>query len=287
MTEAPPSLTALLKHGVQRLADAGVESPAREAWWIWDRVSGQPRAASVLTSSHAVPVSVAARFEATVARRLSGEPLAYALGETGFRLLTIKTDRRALIPRPETEGLVDLILRRKPDGRVIDVGTGTGCIALSLAREGHYDLVVGVDRSRDALALAAENVALSGLPVRLVLGDLTTMAGTGTFDIVVSNPPYVTACEHAELSPSVREWEPAEALVSGDDGMVAIGRLLEESAAVLNPGGWLVLEVDARRAELSRRCAEDKGWVELSLLDDLFGRARYLLARRSEQSDVG
>jgi release factor glutamine methyltransferase len=249
------------------LARGGVAEPRREAVRIWRDLS---------------PVSDA-EFLQAVQRRAGGEPLAYVTGQAGFRHLALSADRRALIPRPETEMLVELALRAVPRGRVADVGTGTGCIALSLASEGHYDVVVAVDRSASALALASVNRDLTGAPrVQLVRGDLTEPLGAESLDAIISNPPYLTDREWEGVDPSVGRWEPAEALAAGPDGLAPTRRLLEDGRRVLRPGGRLLLEVDCRRARVVAKLACEFGWREVQVVNDLFGRERYLLARRSE-----
>jgi release factor glutamine methyltransferase len=200
----------------------------------------------------------------------------------GFRHLTLRSDRRALIPRPETEGLVELVLARAPGGRVADIGTGSGCIALSLATEGVYDQVVGIDLSAEALGLAEENRRLTGAHVELVRADLCAPLGPGSVDALVSNPPYLTESEYAALDASVRDWEPTLALASGADGLQAIGRLLDVGRSVVRPGGWLALEIDCARAQLCAGRAGASGWTDVAIHADLFGRERYLLARRSD-----
>lgn len=282
MTETAVTLRALLAEAAGRLRAAGIEAPAREALRIWADLRGREPGTAFL-SDPAVEPEDAARFAEAVARRAAGEPLAYVTGWAGFRRLVLRADRRALIPRPETEGLVDLMLARAPAGRVADVATGGGCIALSLATEGRYQAVVGVDRSSEALALARENRERVGAAVELVRGDLTGPLASGAFDAVVSNPPYVSEAEYAALPESVRAWEPREALESGPDGMAATTALLDDARRVLRPGGWLVLEVDARRAEAAARLARRLGWTAVEVQRDLFGRERYLLARRSEK----
>jgi release factor glutamine methyltransferase len=202
-------------------------------------------------------------------------------GTIGFRHLLLRSDRRALIPRPETEGLVDLLLARVRTGRVADVGTGTGALALSLAAEGSFSAVVGVDLSPEALSLARENRDRTGGRVALVRGDLCGPLGDGAFDALVSNPPYLSAGEYAALDPSVRDWEPELALRSGSDGLEATGRLLHEARIALRPGGWLALEIDCARSGAVARRAAALGWTEIAVHADLFGRDRYLLARRS------
>jgi len=227
---------------------------------------------------------LAAALRDAVRRRAGGEPLSHVTGRTGFRTLILRTDRRALIPRPETEGLVDLLLGRIRTGRVLDVGTGTGCLALSLAAEGDFELVTAVDASAEALGLARENRDALGLPVALIRGDLCGPLVEHSMDAVISNPPYLTEREYAELDPSVKAWEPAEALVSGPDGLHATVRLLGETRKVLRPGGWLAVEVDCTRAGEAAARAESLGWMDVAIHADLFGRERYLLARRSAQS---
>jgi release factor glutamine methyltransferase len=180
--------------------------------------------------------------------------------------------------------LVDLLLQRVRGGTIADVGTGSGCIALSLATEGAYSRIVATDRSPQALALARLNCETLDSPqaVELVLGDLCAPLRQEMFDALISNPPYLTAGEYASLDGSVRDWEPALALVSGDDGLEATGRLLDEGRAVLRPGGWMALEVDCSRAGISAHLACELGWENVTIHIDLFGRERYLLARRSE-----
>jgi release factor glutamine methyltransferase len=221
-------------------------------------------------------------FRRAVERRAAGEPLAHVTGTMQFRHLTLASDRRALIPRPETEGLVDLALARVTEGCAADIGTGSGCIALALAAEGAFELVVGIDRSPDALALARWNREWTGLPVALVQGDLCAPLAPRGYDLIVSNPPYLTEAEHAALDPAVRDWEPAEALASGADGLDATRRLLAQALRPLRPGGWLVIELDGARAAQAEVLAREAGWEFVEVHEDLFGRARYLAARRSE-----
>jgi release factor glutamine methyltransferase len=265
-----------------RLRAAGIAEPKREARRIWADLKGLASPAGVLLTEEVAGEEERAGFLAAIERRAAGEPLSYVTGLAGFRQLLLHSDRRGLIPRPETEGLVDLILARAPSGRVADVGTGTGCIALALAGEGHYELVIGLDRSTATLALAAENRRATGLPVALVAGDLSNSLATGGFDALVANPPYLTDAEYDHLDPAVKRWEPREALVGGPDGLEPSRALLGDGRRVLRAGGWLALEVDAYRALDTARLAREAGWSAVTVHHDLFGRARYLLARRSE-----
>lgn len=281
MPELAVTLGALIQEAAERLGRSGVVDPRRQAIRIWSDLTDRGPAEVLLDREQPVDVGSATRFDGAIRRRSLGEPLAHVTGRSGFRRLSLVSDARALIPRPETEGLVELLLERVRTGRVVDIGTGSGCIALSLAQEGDFTEVVGVDRSAEALSLAALNRDRLGIHVALVLGDWCGPLRTGAFDALVSNPPYLTAGEYASLEPSVRDWEPGLALVSGDDGMAATARLLDDGRDLLRPGGWLALEVDCSRAATAARHAAACGWSDVALHMDLFGRERYLLARRS------
>jgi release factor glutamine methyltransferase len=268
----------------ETLAHAGVDDPSREVLRLWADLADEPQGAALLRRDAPVSPARAERFREAVARRAGGEPLAYVSGRAGFRLLELRADRRALIPRPETEGLVELALARVRTGTAADVGTGTGCVALSMRQEGAFDRVVGVDLSPEALALARENAALTRLEVTWLLGDLTVPLGDASVDLLVSNPPYLTEAEWAGLDEGVKAWEPAMALHSGADGLVATRRLLDDGRRVVTAGGWLALEIDMTRAADVAALAHGAGWRNVVVERDLFGRERYLLAQRSERS---
>jgi release factor glutamine methyltransferase len=278
-----PSRRALLAEATAALSAAGVREPRREALRLWCGLGGIAPAEIFLEGDAGEEPASAAALRAAVRRRADGEPLAHAVGSVGFRSLVLRSDRRALIPRPETEGLVDLLLGRVRTGRVADIGTGSGCLALSLAAEGGFTQIAAVDLSSEALALAEENRAALGARVELVRGDLCRPLRPASLDAVVSNPPYLTEGEYAALDPSVKRWEPAAALVSGLDGLHATGRLLKEARDVLRAGGWLALEVDCTRAAAVAAHGGALGWMDIAIHADLFGRERYLLARRSAQ----
>jgi release factor glutamine methyltransferase len=226
------------------------------------------------------PPAMVERFQAALALLEGGAPFPYATGRTGFRSLDLKIDPRALIPRPETEGLVDLALRHAHGGVAADIGTGCGCIALALATEGSFDRVIAVERSTAAAALARENVAgvQPRTPVEIREGDLLQPLAGERCRVIVSNPPYLTEAEYEALAPSVRQFEPREALVSGGDGLAATRALFAGAAALLEPAGVLVLEIDERRAEAVRALAHEYRWARIGIHEDLFGRPRYALA---------
>jgi len=282
VTDAEVLLGNLIADAGAMLAAARVPEPRREALRLWaDLVEGSPVDA-ILGRRAPVSSEQVAEFLCAVERRAGGEPLAYVSGRAGFRRLTLGVDRRVLIPRPETEGLVDLVLTHAPRGIVADVCTGSGCIALSLADEGRYEHVLGVDLSADALDVAAGNIRRTGLPVRLVRGDLTASLATGSVDVLVANPPYIAPHEYRTLDASVLDWEPRVALESGAEGLEATERLLDDGRRVVVPGGWIALELDASRALATASVASANGWQHVMIHHDLFGRERYLLAQRSE-----
>ena len=233
-----------------------------------------------------VDAATTARAIAVVQRRALGEPLAYALASASFRHLTLFVDRRVLIPRPETEIVVDEALNAmhgRTGGIAVDIGTGSGAIALSLASEGRFDRVIATDVSPDALAVAELNVARlvpPHAPVEFRLGaDLSPLAGIKAC-LIVSNPPYIAPEEASSLPASVRDWEPALALFADDGGMARYDLLLAGAADYLEPGGWLVLEVDARRAgETARRATRTGKFTGVRLVRDLAGRDRVLVAQ--------
>jgi release factor glutamine methyltransferase len=284
MPELAVPLQTILVEGAGRLRRAGIAEPRRQALRIWAELSGSRPGESLLQADASVDPSDATRFHRAIERRAAGEPLAHVTGWTGFRHLSLRSDARALIPRPETEGLVELLLQRVRSGLVADLGTGSGCIALSLATEGAFDRIVAVDRSREALALARLNAQLvrAEAGIELVRGDLCAALRPGAFDALISNPPYLTVAEYAGLDRSVRDWEPALALVSGPGGLEATARLLDQGRAALQIGGWLALEVDCSRASGAARLAGELGWQNVTVHMDLFGRERYLLAQRSD-----
>jgi release factor glutamine methyltransferase len=218
-------------------------------------------------------------YRQLVARRSRHEPVAYILGEWGFRRLTLNVDPRALIPRPETEVVVERALSRlagleRP--QALDVGTGTGAIALAIADEHPSASVTAIDVSPDALALAAENAARTGLEIRLLQHDVAEGLPGGPYDLVVSNPPYVERDELPELMADVRDYEPHVALVGERVPELVAWAALE----VLRGDGWLVLEVGDGQAPATAALLEELGYADVTATPDLNGRDRVLEGRR-------
>lgn len=247
-----------------------------------------PRSWPSMNGGESIDDDLCRAARTAVARLQAGAPFAYAVGVANFRHLTLAVDERVLIPRPETEGLVDQVLQASAGlgGCVVDIGTGSGAIALALASEGVFDRVIGTDVSTDALAVARRNamrlVGALRAPVEFRQGSLLAPVAGIPVSVVVSNPPYIAYHEMADLPSGVRDWEPSLALVSGPDGMTATRAIIQGAASQLQQGGILALEVDARRASLAAEMlAVDSRYSEIAVRLDLAGRERYVLARRS------
>ena len=268
------TVAEVLRASTAYLGERGIDTARLDAELLLSRALGLTRIE--LYTQHDRPLTEAERAaaRALVQRRGRREPLAYVLGDWDFRRLTLKTDARALVPRPETEIVVERCLALL-DGaeapRVADVGTGTGAIALALKDERPDARVVATDASADALALARENADANGLDVHFVQADLLTGVA-GPFDLVVSNPPYVEEAELETLQPELT-WEPRAALL--DAGQTT--RLAREARAVL--GGWLVLEVHAGRARSVADELAAMGYEGVSIERDLAERERVVEAR--------
>ena len=238
-----------------------------------------------------LPHTQADRIRRAASRRARGEPLAYCVGTAAFRHLVLAVDSRVLIPRPETEIVVEEALRvaGEPGGIAVDIGTGSGAIALALAMEGRFDLVIATDISADALDVARGNASAlpqGAAPVEFRAGADTVPLGELRARVIVSNPPYICYEEADALPSSVRDWEPATALFAADRGMARYDALFAGTPRNLEPHGWLVLEVDARRAGETRDRAVQAGFMNVRIVQDLSGRDRVLLAQVSADHSI-
>lgn len=282
---------ALLEDITRRLRAAGLADPANEAREIVSAMYDAPRFWPLVNGAVEVDAATYARALTAVDRRRLGAPLAYAVGAANFRHLTLGVDERVLIPRPETERLVDLVLEAaRPGGVAIDVGTGSGAIALALAAEGEFAQIYATDISLDALSVARANAERCRASLRTSIefrhgSTLCGVPGVGA-DVIVSNPPYIALEEAPDLPASVRDWEPAVALFGGVDGLSVTARLVREAAEALTPGGLLALEVDVRRAGMvAELMSREPRLTAVRVELDLTGRERFVLARRKERGE--
>jgi release factor glutamine methyltransferase len=264
-------------HDVTRaLEGVGVPSPRVDAEHLVAHVLGVSRS-ELYVDDRELAHATSARLRRLVERRRAREPLAYILGEWGFRRLVLAVDRRVLVPRPETEVVVErslALIRELPEPAVIDIGTGSGAIALAIADEHPGARVTATDRSEEALAVAGVNAGRTGLRIELVQGDL--FAGLrGPFDLVVSNPPYVAAEDAGLLQPEIREYEPAHAFF----GAGVAETVAREARAVLRTGGWLVLECGDGQAEGLSAHLRRLGYDDVGATPDLAGLARVVEGR--------
>jgi release factor glutamine methyltransferase len=271
------NLGEVLAATTEYLTRKGIETPRLDAELLLSKAFELSRLELYTSFDRPLTDAERATARALVERRGRREPLAYVLGEWGFRKLTLATDARALIPRPETEIVVDRALaaiagREAP--HVVDVGTGTGAIALSIAAEHPGAVVTATDLSPEALTLARENAERLGLAIELVETDLLDGV-SGPFDLVVSNPPYVDAHELHELEPEVRDFEPRLALV----GTGHTERLAAAALEVLRPGGAFVLECHAHHAGEVAALLSDLDYEAVTISSDLAGRERVVEGR--------
>lgn len=274
-----PSYDELIRAAAKALADAGIEDPRQNAMLLMLAAFGDTRAALISAGNETVPKAVEDAFAAALARRLTREPVQHILGHTGFYGLEIRSDARALVPRPDSEIVVEAALELLPAGapaRVADLGTGTGCLLAAILSQRPRATGIGVEASTAAASLARENFAQLGLTPRAQVyeGSWTRWGGWGEMDLVISNPPYIASGEIESLAPEVRRFDPLLALDGGEDGLAAYQEIIALGRAKLKRGVPLVLEIghDQRAAVLELLGAA--GYSETGHRRDLGGNDR-------------
>ncbi|WP_407354237.1 peptide chain release factor N(5)-glutamine methyltransferase [Luteimonas sp. R10] len=274
----------------QLLRSAGACIDPADAALLLAHALRRPRAWLYAHATDPVAGALAAEFEGLVARRAAGEPVAYLTGRRGFWTLELAVTPDTLIPRPETELLVEQVLVRIPPGgpaRVADLGTGSGAIALAIACERPLARVVATDISRRALAAAAANAGTHGIGnVEFRQGDWWSPLAGERFDVVASNPPYI-ADDDPHLQRGDLRFEPRGALASGRDGLEAIGMIVRDAPAHLAPGGWLLLEHGHTQGEAVRALLRSAGFVAIATERDLEGRERVTAGRSPGLAEAG
>jgi release factor glutamine methyltransferase len=281
---APPTVLEIIKKTTDFLQGKGVEGPRLNAELLVGHALGLKRMQLYLQFERILSEDELAKIRPLVRRRGQREPLQYVVGEVDFYGLRLKVDRRALIPRPETELLVEMTVGRHsvPPARVLDLGTGSGAIALALARAWPAAKVTAVDLSTESLALARENAEILGALANVTFLEsdwFSRVPDSSRFELIVANPPYLSAQEAAEASLEVREFEPLAALTSGTDGCAALKSIVMEAPRFLVRGGLLALETGISQHDELARLARDQGFRSVESAKDLTGRDRFLFAR--------
>jgi len=277
MSESLITCDGLLRKAT--IAIAG-ESPRLDAELLLSYVTGLSRTSFRAWPERQVTATEARRFEALVEQRVNGHPVAHLLGEQEFWSLPLKVNASTLIPRPDTECLVEaaLVLPLPDNAQVLDLGTGTGAIALALASERHHWQVLACDAVASAVELATENARRLGLPVTVVLSHWFDNLPAGRIDLIVSNPPYIASGDHHLGEGDVR-FEPASALVAGGDGLDDIRAIVATSADWLNAGGWLVVEHGFDQGDAVRALFGQAGLVAVETRKDYGNRDRLTLGQ--------
>jgi release factor glutamine methyltransferase len=278
------TILGVLNWTEQRFRERGLSSPRLDAQLLLADVLARDRVFLYTHFDQPLGPDELARYRGLIQRRLQGEPVAYLVGKKEFRSLMLDVDARVLVPRPDTETLVDVALALLPAeagaARIVDVGTGSGAVALALKKERPEAQLYAVDRSPDAAAVARKNAERLGLALEVLEGDLLApVADKAPFALIVSNPPYIPSGEIAQLAAEVRR-EPRAALDGGADGLDVIRRLVKDAPPLLAPGGALALEVGAgQAAAVVALFAGDGRYTAATATPDLAGIERVVAAR--------
>jgi release factor glutamine methyltransferase len=277
---AASSVGDALEGATDAIAAAGSDSARLDAELLLSAATGWDRAQINAEPDLRLPVGASREFAQMVRRRVRREPVAYILGRKGFRRIEVLVDRRVLIPRPETELLIDVALELQP-ATVLDVGTGSGAIALAVANELPEARVAAIDTSFDALRVAQSNVDRLGCghQVDVISAGIASLPKMDAVDLLVANLPYVSEEEWDELEPEIREFEPKEALVPGPTGYEAIELLAETVTALAKRPSAIALEIGAEQAEVVSRLLRQAGYEEVETRRDLAGHDRVVIGR--------
>ncbi|MEB2312618.1 MAG: peptide chain release factor N(5)-glutamine methyltransferase [Sorangiineae bacterium] len=275
------TIARVLAWAVADFKARGMETPRLDAELLLGHALGLDRIKLILQHERLLAAEELARYRALIKRRRAGEPVAYLLGVREFYGLPIRVDARALIPRPDTEALVDVALERTRArslyGRALDLCTGSGCVALALASRRPTWKFLAVDASCGAVELARENVERLGMAfsVGVLEGDLFATLPTGArFELITANPPYIPEAELATLDPSIREFEPRLALTGGESGLELAARIVASARVWLTPGGLLAMELGSDQAERGRALFAEAGFIDIETRRDYGGRER-------------
>ncbi len=291
MSAPPPSpatrpLGELLDAGCVWLRRRGIEEAALKCEWLAARLLRVGRLQLAEARSRPLPPRLVDALRRGIVRLGHQEPLQYVLGEWDFRGLTLKTDRRALIPRPETERLVQVLLDQadiwnRPAPRICDIGTGSGCIVISLAVEAPQGDYLAIDREAAALDLARENGARHHVADRIawIQGESCARLTAASLDAVISNPPYIASVACDALEPQIRAFEPRSALDGGPDGLHILRDIIHDTALALKPGGWCFLEIGDTQGPAVHDLLLQAGFTDPAILPDLAGKPRYARAQ--------
>ncbi len=277
------TILEIIKRTTEFLDKKGVESARLNSELLVGHALGLKRMQLYLQFERPLTEAELEKIRPLVKRRGNREPLQYIMGEVEFAGLKLKVDRRALIPRPETEHLIELLAKElaAPPARILDLGTGSGAIALALAKKYPAAQVTGVDKSAEALALARENAALAGLADRVTFLEsdwFSALPASAKFPLIVANPPYLTEDEVREAQPEVKDHEPVAALTPGKDGISDLIRIITEAPRHLEPSGLLACETGIAQHRQLQELAALSGYKQTKSLPDLTGRDRCLLA---------
>jgi len=279
------SIHDLLAQGTRALAAAGITEPRTDAALLLGDVLNHDRSFMIAHPEHSVAANQLQKFREFIARRASGEPLQYITGHQEFFKLDFEVTPDVLIPRPETEVIVEValeILRPDQSARLLDIGAGSGCLAISILKELTNARAVAIDISESALKVALRNAERHGVMdrLRVIESDLfSAMASDDMFDLLVSNPPYVPEAELKSLQPEV-QYEPAAALAGGADGLATIRRILRDAPPFLCAGGYLIFEIGFGQSESIETLVGARDWQMIEIRRDLQGIPRTVVVRR-------